>query len=173
VLSGLDAEVPVELRSLPPQPYAGVLVELAADDETEWADDDPANRAFAALWQRLAETGNQPDGAFWTTIRSARDPEQVQLVLSWPVAREPEPGFTLDGHRVEVGTLPARDEIVAAWTFDDTTPAEDAMHPAAVALIEEVERRGLDLDLGSLRQIGLTDDTGQPIGVELAFVVPS
>jgi DNA-binding transcriptional MerR regulator len=173
VLAGLESEIAVEHRSVPPQPYAGVLVELAADDATEWDDDDPANLAFGALWQRLAETGNPPNGAFWTTIRSARDPEQVQLVLSWPVAREPEPGFALDGHRVEIGTLPARDEIVAAWTFDETMPAEDAMHPAAIALIEEVERRDLELDLGSLRQIGRTDDTGEPTGIELAYAVPS
>ena len=173
VLTGLDTEIPVERRSVPSQPYAGVLVELAADDETEWDDDEPANLAFGALWQRLSETGNPPNGAFWTTIRSARDPEHVELVLSWPVAREPDPGFALDGHRVEFGTLPARDEIVAAWTFDDAMPAEDAMHPAAVALIEEVERRDLDLDLGSLRQIGLTDDSGQPTGIELAYVVGS
>lgn len=169
VLSGLEAEVPVELRSAPPQPYAGVLVELAADDETEWDDDDPTNQAFGALWQRLTETGHPPTGAFWSTIRSARDPEHVQLVLSWPVAREPDAGFALDGHRVEIGTLPARDEIVAGWTFDDAMPAEDAMHPAAVALIEEVERRDLDLDLGLLRQIGRIDDTGEPTGVELAY----
>ncbi|MFC7625134.1 hypothetical protein [Microlunatus sp. GCM10028923] len=170
VLTDLDTEVAVEHRSAPPQPYAGVLVEMSADDDArEWNDDEPANQAFGALWQALAAAGNQPTGDFWSTIRSARNPEQVQLVLSWPVAREPDPGFAVPGHRVEVGTLPAREEIVASWTFDGSDPAEGAMHPAAIALVEEVERRDLDLNLGLLRQLGITDETGTPTGIELAY----
>ncbi|GAB3754941.1 MerR family transcriptional regulator [Microlunatus parietis] len=172
VLADLEQEVSLEVRSAPSQPYAGVLVEVSDGDAREWDDDEPANRAFGALWQALAATDNRPTGDFWSTIRSGKDPEHVQLVLSWPVAREPEPGFALDGHRVEVGTLPEREEIVASWTFDGTDPAEGAMHPAAIALVEEVERRDLDLNLGLLRQVGVTDQSGAPIGVELAYALP-
>lgn len=172
VLTDLETEVGVEVRSAPAQPYAGVLVELSGEDATD-ADDELANGAFAALWHALSAAGNPPTGTFWSTIRSAQDPEQVQLVLTWPVTREPEPGFTLPDHRLEVGTLPAREEIVTAWTFNGTDPAEGAMHPAAIALVEEVERRDLDLNLGLLRQVGITDASGTPTGIELAYALPT
>ncbi|WP_217428239.1 MerR family transcriptional regulator [Microlunatus speluncae] len=169
VLAGMDVVVPVEFRTAAPQPYAGVLIELAADDATEGDDDDAANQAFAALWQRLAETGNPPTGSFWTTIRSAREPERAELVLCWPVARQPDADFALDGHRVETGILPERDELVATWQHNGTEATEDALHPAAVALFEEAERRGVDLEVGLLRQIGLTDQAGTPTAIELAY----
>lgn len=177
VLDQLEAEVRVTRRSAPAQPYAGLVVELSATEEPD-LEDDEADAGFGALWTALTESGNPPTGRFWSTLRSAKDPEQVELMLCWPVAREPDAGFAVNGHRIEIGTLPEREEIVAGWLHHGAVePAAEVMHPAAVALIDAIARRpetgDRDLDFGGglLRQQSITDDGGKPIGIELAYVI--
>ncbi|MFF4779050.1 MerR family DNA-binding transcriptional regulator [Microtetraspora fusca] len=152
-----------EVRRAAAQHWAGVV--LPADGSDDDSANEQANELFAQLWQRLSEAGNPPVGPFWTTIRTASESEtEIQVLCCWPVAALPPGDWD-----VESGTIEPGAELVTRWRFDQDAPVVDgAAHPAVLALLAAAERRGASVSLAQVRQIGLLDEEGQPVGVEVA-----
>lgn len=57
----------------------------------------------------------------------------------------------------EIGELPHRREIVTAWLGDQSALVEGVLHPAVVAIFEELETRGLSTRMDNVRQIVMPD----------------
>lgn len=172
-LAALETPVPVFERDAEPVHYAAVVQHIADDAATADAAtaDERANEGFAALFRTLRQQGNPPVGPFWSSFGAMDAPDTVELWLCWPVARPLPTSFTVDSMPVRVGTLPARRELVASWRHGPDDPVlGEALHPAVVALLDEMDTRRLACDLASLRQIGIMGDEG-PVGVELALAV--
>lgn len=172
-LAALDTPVPVLERDAGPVHYAAVVQAIAVDTATVDEATDRANEGFAVLHGALCRDGNPPVGPFWSSFGAGDGAGTVEMSLCWPVARPLPVTFAIDAVATRVGTLPARRELVTRWIQAEVEPdpAEDqATHPAVVALLDEVDARGYDLDLTSLRQIGILGEEG-PIGVELALSV--
>ncbi|GGI97991.1 hypothetical protein GCM10011581_38950 [Saccharopolyspora subtropica] len=146
------------------QPWAGVVLPVSGAEE----DDERANAAFAALWQALVAADNKPTGPFWSSVRAGSTEDDVELVCCWPVARAVPPDWAVAEWTVVGGVLPAGTELVVSWRHDEPLPLVDsAVPPPVVALLCEAERRGVDLDLASLRQIGWVED-GEVVGMHVA-----
>ncbi|CAM03019.1 DNA-binding transcriptional MerR regulator [Saccharopolyspora erythraea NRRL 2338] len=160
----------VQQRQAPARHWVGVVLTETGEPDDEDAATEHANEAFAALWRALAAEGNAPTGAFWTSMRvSPQEPDAVELLCCRPVARPLPDNWSLPGHRVETGQLPAGPELVVGWRHDDPVPAIDgANHPAVLALLVQAEARGVDLDVTRLRQGGLLED-GENVGVEVCI----
>ncbi|GAA3154413.1 hypothetical protein GCM10010466_51720 [Planomonospora alba] len=167
VLAGLLAE-PVrwrtEIRRTQAQHWAGAVLPLTGAEDAQAADE-RANELFGGLWRRLAEAGNPPTGAFWTTFRAVPGSEtEVRVLYCWPVAELPPADWD-----VESGTLEAGEEMVVRWRFEEDVPVVDgAAHPAVLELVAAAERSGAEVSLDRLRQIGLLDEEGEPVGMEVA-----
>jgi DNA-binding transcriptional MerR regulator len=189
VLAALRDPVEVRERDAGPLHHAGVALRVPLPDDTgtdaatgtdtdtdtdTGQDDDAAteraNAAFADLHQRLARAGNPPVGPFWSSFAATDDPGAVELLLCWPVARPASADELSEdgGPRIRTGTLPARRELVATWTAADRALPAGVPHPAFVALLAELDARGVDVDLADVRQVGLVDGSGAPAGTELA-----
>ncbi|GAA2792963.1 MerR family transcriptional regulator [Saccharopolyspora taberi] len=170
LLSGDEQRWRVEERQAHQQHWVAVVLPVD-DDEDDEAGTERANSAYTALWSALEAEGNRPVGGFWSSLRARTDGE-VELLCCWPVAGPPPTGWTLPGWAVQTGLVPEGRELVVRWRHDDPVPAVDgAVHPAVLALLAEAERRGTDLDLAQLRQIGLLDESGDSVGVEVSVAV--
>ncbi|MEU5849362.1 MerR family DNA-binding transcriptional regulator [Saccharopolyspora shandongensis] len=163
----LDGDAPdweIQERQADAQHWVGVALPLSdgADEE--------ANAAFGALWEALAAADNAPVGPFWSSIRAGSTEDDVELLCCWPVARPAPAGWGIPGLAVVRGEVRAGPELVVGWRHDDGVVVIDsAVHPAVVALLAEAERRGADLDLAAMRQIGRLDETGDAVGMEVAI----
>lgn len=153
-------------RAAAAQPWAGVVLVFKEGED----DDDPerANSGFAAVWKALAAEGNRPTGPFWSSMRSANE-DSVEVLCCWPVARALPSDWSIPQWTVAVGETPAGPELAVRWRDDDPVPMVDGVtHPAVLALLAEAEKRGVDLDMASLRQIGVIED-GETIGMEVSI----
>ncbi|MBB6174456.1 DNA-binding transcriptional MerR regulator [Nocardiopsis mwathae] len=169
----------VEVRRAPAQPWAGVVLELPDEDDGvgrdagggggEDAEIAWCNDAFAALWTGLADEGIAPTGAYWTSYRVVPGTDRVEMLCCWPLARPLPEGWSPPGRTVAAGVLAERSEYVARWRPDAAAPEiQGAVHPAVLALVMAAEQRGEELDWSRLRQLGLLDEHGRPIGTEIA-----
>ncbi|GIF28252.1 hypothetical protein Aut01nite_12380 [Actinoplanes utahensis] len=157
-------------REVAAQPWVGVVLPMDPETDEETATEQ-ANEAFTASWHALAAVGRKPTGQCWSVPRMSEDGSVLELVCCWPVAGPPPEGWSVPGHTVMVGETPAGPELSVAWRHDDQAPMIDgAAHPALLALLAEVERRGVVADLSMGRQIVTMDETGEGSGVE--FAVP-
>jgi DNA-binding transcriptional MerR regulator len=169
LLEGDGRSWDVEQRQASAQSWVGVALPVKADPEGDLSDEQ-ANAAFAALWQALAAEDNAPAGPFWSSLRAGSTEDDVELLCCWPVARAVPPDWAIPEWTVVRGEIQVGPELVVGWRHDEDVPVIDsAVHPAVVALLAEVERRGADLDLASMRQIGRLDETGDAIGMEVAI----
>ena len=157
IVEALAVESHVQVRDAAAQPYVGTVLRI---DEAELLEDEGANDEFTALYSRAVELGVTPTGRFWTTLRS-RDDDAVEMVLCVATAEHPPSQAATSG--TEAGELPERRELVTAWRGDQSGLVEGVLHPAVVAIFEELEDRGRDTALDNLRQIVLPDG-----GVEVA-----
>lgn len=140
-----------------------------ADDDDEGATDH-ANAVFAPLWQAWAAEDNAPIGPFWSSMRAGPTEDEVEVLCCSPVSWAVPEGWAIPGWTVERGEGRAGLELVVGWRHDEGVPVIDsAVHPAVLVLLAETERRGLDLKLVSMRQIGRLDETGDAIGMEVAI----
>ncbi|WP_010694544.1 hypothetical protein [Saccharopolyspora spinosa] len=123
----------------------------------------------AALWQALAAADNAPIGPFWSSMRAGSTDDEAEVLCCWPVARAVPEAWAIPGWTVERGEVRAGLELVVGWRHDEDVPVIDsAVHPAVRVLLAEAQRRGADLNLVSMRQIGRLDETGNAIGMEVA-----
>jgi DNA-binding transcriptional MerR regulator len=151
-------------RTAAAQPWAGIV--LPADDE---ASTEKANEGFAALWKALTAEDNSPVGPFWSSMRTSAGEDDVEVLCCWPVARALPADWSIPQWTVAVGVTAAGPELAARWRHDDPAPmVEDATHPAILALLAEAEKRGVDLDLSKMRQIGVMEGD-EPVGMEVSI----
>jgi len=151
IVEALAAESHVQVRDAPAQPYVGTVLRI---DEADLLEDDEANDEFTALYSRAIEWGAAPTGTFWTTLRSGGD-DTVEMVLC--IATAEHPADATEAMGIEAGELPDRSELVTAWLGDQSGLVEGVLHPAVVAIFEELEERGLDTTMNNIRQIVLPD----------------
>ena len=151
VILALAAQARVQVRDAPAQPYLGTAMRVDAAEEIT---DEDANGEFMALYAAAAELGAQPTGEFWTTMRSG-DGDAIELVMCLAVSAAG--GGASAGSAFEMSALPPRREIVTAWVGDQSGLVEGVLHPAVVAMFEELETRGLSTRLDNVRQIVLPD----------------
>ena len=169
VLRALAAPVTVTERSMPAQHFVGHVITIPTD-APDTVSDEEANEVFATLFARLQAAGLGPSGAFWTALR-AGDRGTVELACCWPTPVDvPE---QIRGTETFSGVLPARTELVATWHArgDEELP-EGALHPAVVALFDEMAARGEELDNVEIRQtvIGQSpDDYAVALSVTVDF----
>ncbi|WP_187369664.1 MerR family transcriptional regulator [Fodinicola acaciae] len=157
-----DAGWDIVERTVSAQPWVAVVLPVDADT-------DQANDAFAALWKALSAAENAPIGPFWSSMRTSANGDRVELLCCWPVPRALPPDWSIPQWTVTVGETPAGPEPAVRWRHDDPMPVVDgATHPPVIALLAEAERRGVDLDLSRLRQIGVIED-GQAVGMEVSI----
>jgi DNA-binding transcriptional MerR regulator len=169
VIAALAVTARVEVRDAPEQAYLGTVIKAADAEGMEEANDE-----FRALYSAAAELGTQPTGQFWSILRAGEN-DAVELVLcvavGGAVAIDPaaEPAAAGSGERtagsaagsaagdaaIERATLPRRRELVTAWDGDQSGLVEGVLHPAVVAIFEEVENRGLNTRLDHVRQVVL------------------
>ncbi|MFI0470275.1 MerR family DNA-binding transcriptional regulator [Saccharopolyspora sp. 5N102] len=168
----LDGDAPdweIQERRAGAQHWVGVALPVP-DGADEELTDEQANAAFGALWEALAAADNAPVGPFWSSIRAGSTEDDVELLCCWPVARPMPADWGIPGLAVVRGEVRAGPELVVGWRHDDGVAVIDsAVHPAVVALLAEAERRGADLDLAAMRQVGRLDDTGDAVGMEVAI----
>ncbi|MGW3468678.1 MerR family DNA-binding transcriptional regulator [Saccharopolyspora sp. NPDC000995] len=140
-----------------------------ADDDDEGATDH-ANAVFAPLWQAWAAEDNAPIGPFWSSMRAWPTEDEVEVLCCSPVSWAVPEGWAIPGWTVERGEGRAGLELVVGWRHDEGVPVIDsAVHPAVLVLLAETERRGVDLKIVSMRQIGRLEETGDAIGMEVAI----
>ncbi|MER7082947.1 DNA-binding transcriptional regulator, MerR family [Saccharopolyspora kobensis] len=155
----------VQERQVEAQHWVGVVLPV-----TDELTDDQADLAFGALHRALAAAENAPTGPFWSSMRAGAGEDDVELLCCWPVARAVAPDWSVPGASVVRGEIRAGRELVVGWRHDDGVPVVDsAVHPAVLVLLAEAERRGAEAGLAELRQIGLLDETGDAVGVEVAI----
>ncbi|MEV0703234.1 MerR family DNA-binding transcriptional regulator [Saccharopolyspora sp. NPDC050389] len=159
----------IQERQAGAQHWVGVALPVA-DGTDEEVTDEQANAAFGALWEALAAMDNAPIGPFWSSMRAGSTEDDVELLCCWPVARAVPADWGIPEWTVVRGEVRAGPELAVGWRHDDGVAVIDsAVHPAVVALLAEAERRGVDLDLAAMRQIGRLDETGDAIGIEVAI----
>ena len=170
-LRSYDRPVQVQARVAPAQQWVGAVlpVDLTTVDPAKGAQDFEA--AFVRLVEALQESDNPPVASFWTTIRADDTGTGGDLVLCWPVAKPVDGTFSIEGLRLEHGTLPERRESFVRLDFaSDQYPSEAASdaapHPAFLALMEQLEQCGDDTEL--IRQVGVPGPDGRPEGIEIA-----
>ncbi|MER6990063.1 MerR family transcriptional regulator [Saccharopolyspora hirsuta] len=155
----------VRERQVEAQHWVGAA--LPVDDDLA---DEQADLAFGALFRALAAEDNPPTGPFWSSMRAGSGEDEVELLCCWPVARAVAPDWSVPGVSVVRGEVRAGRELVVGWRYDQDVPVVDsAVHPAVVALLAEAERRGAEVDLAAVRQIGQLDETGDAVGMEVAL----
>jgi DNA-binding transcriptional MerR regulator len=163
VIAALAATTRVEVRDAPEQAYLGTVIKAA---EAEGMQTEEANDEFRELYRAAAKLGTQPTGQFWSILRAGQN-DAVELVLCVAVTGEPaaEPDAAASGEwaagsaesdsAIERATLPRRRELVTAWDGDQSGLVEGVLHPAVVAIFEEIENRGLSTHLDHVRQVVL------------------
>jgi DNA-binding transcriptional MerR regulator len=167
VIAALAVTARVEVRDAPEQAYLGTVIKAA---DAEGMETEEANDEFRALYSAAAELGTQPTGQFWSILRAGEN-DAVELVLCVAVGgavaidSAAEPAAASSGERtagsaadyaaIERATLPRRRELVTAWDGDQSGLVEGVLHPAVVAIFEEVENRGLNTRLDHVRQVVL------------------
>jgi DNA-binding transcriptional MerR regulator len=168
VIAALAATARVEVRDAPEQPYLGTVIRAA---DAESMENEEANDEFRALYLAAAERGAQPTGQFWSILRAGEN-DAVELVLCVAISEavagaepavEPDAagsgdragGAAASGSTIESATLPRRRELVTAWDGDQSGLVEGVLHPAVVAIFEEIENRGLSTRLDHVRQVVL------------------
>ena len=155
------------------QHWAAVVLPVDDQDEDAEAATERANQAYGALWKALDADDDRPVGGFWSSMRARSDDgAEVDLLCCWPIAAPLPAEWSLPGWVVETGTVPQGRELVVRWRHDEPVPVVDgAAHPAVPALLAEAEHRGFDPDLAQLRQIGVLDETGDCVGMEVGIAV--
>jgi DNA-binding transcriptional MerR regulator len=164
VIAALAATTRVEVRDAPEQAYLGTVIKAA---EAEGMETEEANDEFRELYRAAAELGTQPTGQFWSILRAGEN-DAVELVLCVAVTEgdptgapaaassgERAAGSTASDSAIERATLPRRRELVTAWDGDQSGLVEGVLHPAVVAIFEEIENRGLSTRLDHVRQVVL------------------
>jgi DNA-binding transcriptional MerR regulator len=166
VIAALAATTRVEVRDAPEQAYLGTVIKAA---EAEGMETEEANDEFRELYRAAAELGTQPTGQFWSILRAGQN-DSVELVLCVAISEavaepavEPDAagsgeragGAAASGSTIESATLPRRRELVTAWDGDQSGLVEGVLHPAVVAIFEEIENRGLSTRLDHVRQVVL------------------
>jgi DNA-binding transcriptional MerR regulator len=168
VIAALAASARVEVRDAPEQPYLGTVIRAA---EAEGMENEEANDEFRELYRAAAKLGAQPTGQFWSILRAGEN-DVVELVLCVAVSETVtaiDPGAGPDAAgagtgtggsaassaTIESATLPRRRELVTAWDGDQSGLVEGVLHPAVVAIFEEIEKRGLSTRLDHVRQVVL------------------
>ena len=158
----------------------GAVLDVPTDPDATGADepelsDEAANAAFVRLRSALAQARTAVTGPWWTTLRPGQDGASVQVVLCWPVTELPGEGFTVPGVQLETGVLPERTEalVQVLHSGGGVDPvAEEVMAglPAAAAVHLQEQLAGEDEALGGqVRQVGVLDADGAPVGVELVI----
>lgn len=172
-LTAWQVPVVVTERDVDPTHFAAVVLSVPIDPgpndvpDPDW--DERANAAFGALHRALAARDAAPCGPWWSSFGDLDDDGQVAMSLCWPLAAPAPANLSVGAHRVRTGTLAAGHELVARCDHADGAPEGDVPHPAWLALLETAAARGADTTLGDVRQIGVVDDAGTPVGVELAL----
>lgn len=179
LLAAYEQPVKLQRRRAAAQPWVGAVIHLSPDPSGGTSDepnlgDDAANAAFAGIYGALAEAGVAVTGPWWTTLSVSDDEKSVQVTLCWPVAELPEGGFSVPGLQVETGVLPERTEALVQVLHADGSGDEDdqvmaGVPVAAVVHLEEQLVPGMEPVGSQVRQVGLLDADGTPIGVELVI----
>ena len=179
LLAEYDEPVELQRRRASAQPWVGAVVDLGhcsssgADEEPD-LDDAAANATFAGLYRALATAGVAVTGSWWTTLSVGDGEESVQVMLCWPVAELPDEGFAVPGLQIETGVLPERTEALvqvlhAKGSGDERDQVMAGVPVAAAVHLEEQLVDGWEPIGPQVRQVGLLDADGTPIGVELVI----
>lgn len=168
----------VAVRDAEPVYWAGARRTLDVSDDVTDDADDWGNTTLEALGQALFAAGHRPLPLWWTTMRQGPSPAQVDVLMCFATAEPVGAEVALPGEQIETGRLPRRREAWVRRTFAqlegdllDDTPGGRLPDPAVIALLAYAESAGQD-DPWELRQIGVPDASGQPVGMDLAFTLP-
>lgn len=102
----------------------------------------------------LTADGNPPIGPSWVSLELGDNDTAPRVLTCWPVARSVPDGWTVPGSRTVTGQLEAGRELVARGPYAGLSVFEQmGQLPGVVAVLREAERRGLEVDLQSLRAI--------------------
>lgn len=161
----------VQTRQVGPTHWAAIATTIRVeDDDTD--DPDWADSRFQMLQAALAQADNPPIGGWWTAIDPADAADEVNLLLSWPVAKPVPEDFSLDGVEVRTGTLPDRAEVFVRTEIDDVeedllddTAGGRLLHPRYLDFVEYLETK--DHPPRQMRQATILNDEGAPVAMEL------
>ena len=180
LLTAYDQPAELQRRRVPAQPWVGAVLALSSNPQSAAVDpsdvsEEAANAAFGGLHHALVEAGVAVTGPWWTTLTISEDGCSVRVVLCWPVAELPEATFTVPGLNVTMGVLPERCEALVQMRYsagDDSADGRDDQVMGSVPVAETVhlEEQLTDDDEaldGQVRQVGLLDADGRPVGIEL------
>lgn len=160
----------VQTRQVGPTHWAAIATTVRIEDDTDdtaWADS-----RLQTLHAALTQAENPPIGGWWTTIDPTDSADEVNLLLSWPVAKPVPEGFSLDGVQVRTGTLPNRTEAFVRTELEDLeedllddTAGGRLLHPRYLDFVEYLEKEGGQLR--QMRQATILNDEGAPVAMEL------
>ena len=180
LLAGYDQPGELQRRHATAQPWVGATLTFPSDPQAAAVDpsgvsDEAANAAFGTLHHALVQAGVEVTGPWWTTLTISEDGCSIQIVLCWPVAGLPEATFAVPGLQVTMGVLPERYEALVQVRHavgDDSAVGGDdhIMGGVPVAAAVHLEEQLTDSDEsvdGQVRQVGLLDANGGPVGIEL------
>ena len=174
--------VEIHERDAPEQGFLRVrrhlrLSGLLDADDADNAAEARQEEAFQQLMAATALAGERTDGMFWTAM-TATGRDSMVLDLCTGTARPDADGgpaapSVAGPGIIEWGVLPARRELVATWATDSSKVVPmRAIHPAAVALLDAADERGIDLGQGvELRQLPRFDAMGTGT-VEVIVTIP-
>lgn len=159
----VGAPLIVEERPVIPCDWAGV--EMIFDEDfmargQEMADqfaatgrlpdrgEDPA----VTVPRALTAAGCPPEGRSWLTLELGDGDTPARMVMCWQVPRPVPDDWTVPGERTVTGRTAAGRELVARGGYESLSVWEQVgQSTGVVAVLREAERRGLEVDLRSLR----------------------
>jgi DNA-binding transcriptional MerR regulator len=169
MIAALGDTYTVRERDCREQPWVGLARSISdVEDDEDTVD---FNADFAAVWAALRDAGMAPSGAWWTTLRSTPGIGMVEAVCCWPVERLPPTSLQARGATIETGVLPVRRELYVSLPQSHDEPDSGQGQAAHIALLEHATSLRLSLIHASVRQIGVLDEGGSPVAIELALAI--
>lgn len=173
VLDAYDRPSEIAMRTAPEQPWVGAVLDVDPSTVEVEEDTERYNGMFGQLWRALEAVGNAPVGAFWTTLCGSPDGGRERLLLCWPVARQVDAAFAVEGLHLRHGILPDRTEVFVRLNFDDPhfpSSNDAAPHPGVIALLEALDELD-DCANGApteVRQVGVLGEDQLPVAIDIA-----
>lgn len=159
-----DTPVTVEERQTEPCYWVGVELILdeafmarareAAAEALAGADIRKRENPDVTVPRTLSAAGNPPVGPSWVSLDPGDEDTAPKVIICWPVAQQVPDDWTVPGSQTVTGRIEAGHELVARGPYESLSIFEQmGQLPGVVAVLREAERRGLEVDLGSLRAI--------------------
>lgn len=156
--------------------WAAVSTTVRLEDENQADDPQWANQHFETLHTALSAAGNPPTGGWWTAIEGTDSPQEVEVLLSWPVGEPVAEEFTIEGLELRTGCLPERTEAFVQTELQevdedllDDTPGGRLLHLKYLDFLEYLEENGHQSR--HMRQSMVPGEDGGPEAMELAVTI--